>query len=439
MELPQNETDALDSRHQTSTKQFAKKLRVEFDIARRLSQRKGGTGTGVMERVATVATAVSLMVMVVTLSVVVGFKQDIDHLLSGATADIVVSAPQSRGVVSSVRIERDSTIESLIGREPSVVRYSPYIAKEGVLKSDENIVGILLKGIDSLYDTSFYKEHIVEGTLPRVGETPRRRDIIISERVAKEMDVSLGDRVEMVVVDDNGGILRDRFNICGIFHTGIDVVDGSLVLTDMRNVARLYDGNDRAVTGYELWLDERADAASVARRLNKRFVDLYFETGINGEAYALQQIYPEIFGWLATHDVNAVVVVVIMVVVALLNMITSLLITVLERRRMIGELRAMGARRMMVVRVFMFRALIVVVRGVVWGLVLGIALCVVQHLWAPIPLPEGGYILSRVPAAMCWGWWALAAVVTVAVTMVVMTLPALLSARVSPADSMRSN
>ena len=408
----------------------------EFYIAKRLSSRKHGERAGIMERVATVATAISLCVIVVTLSVVVGFKQSVDRLLSGASADVVVTAPQSMGLLSPVLLERNAELERVLMSD-GVDHLSPYLAKEGVIKSDDNIVGVVLKGVDSLYDFSFFERYLVDGELPRVGREPRSRDVIISSNIAQKMDVGVGDRIEMLFVDDRDGLLRDRFAVSGVFKTGLDVVDDMLIISDIRNVERFYADGKSSVTGYELWLAEGYDVEAVQQMLNDSLVELYFSQEINAEAFSMQQIHPNLFGWLATHDVNALFITIIMIVVALLNMTTALLIIVLERQRMIGQLRAMGMSRASVVRVFIFRALFIVMRGVLWGSAVGIMLVVVQHTFAIMPLPSEGYILSTVPVALCWQLWMVAIVVASAVTMLMMILPALFAAKVSPSKAIR--
>ena len=408
-------------------------MSVEFDIARRLSSRKHGGRAGIMERVATVATIISLMVIIVALSVVVGFKREVNALVSAASADIVITAPQSHGVVSDARIERNDVIERLLAEDGDIERYSPYIAKEGVIKSDDNMSGVLLKGIDESYDAAFFESHIIEGEMPRIGAEPRSKDVIISQSIAQAMDVGVGDRIEMVFVDAESGVIRDRFAISGIYKTGIDAIDGNIALTDMPNVAREYDGNRELITGYEIWLKPEADKAEVEGRLQQ----IFMEQGIVTEAFAIDRVYPEIFGWLATHDINALVVIIIMIIVALLNMTTALLVIVLERQRMIGELRSMGMRRWSVVKLFLYRAMFIMCRGVVWGTLLGIAIAAIQHIWAPIPLPNEGYMLEYVPAAMCWGWWSVAVLATLIISAIVMVVPALFATKSAPADALR--
>ena len=387
-----------------------------------------------MERVAVVATAVSIAVIIITLSVVVGFKQDLGKLISGATADVAFTAPQSGGVVSSVGVPRCEAVDALL-RDERIERSSCFTTKEGVLKSDDNIVGILLKGVDSLYNTDFYAERIVEGSLPSLCGEPRKKEIMLSERVAKKMDVSVGERIEMVFVDGESGVLRDRFVLSGLYNTGVEFIDNSYAITDIRNVARLY--NEDIITGYDVWLKDGVDVELFAEDMDGKMLELYFEEGVNIEAFSMQRIFPHIFGWLATHDVTALVVVVIMLIVALLNMTTSLLIIVMERQRMIGELRALGMRRGSVIRLFVFRALFILGRGLLWGAITGLVLVVIQHLWDVIPLPTEGYLLDAVPTAMCWGWWIVAVAGVVLATLLFMLIPATFSTRISPSVIMR--
>ena len=413
-------------------------MRWEFNIARRLSDRRGGARAGIMERVATVATALSLAVIITTISVVVGFKQELSHMLSGATSDVVVTAPQSGGVVSSIGLERSEKLERLF-ENLQVERAMPYTAKEGVLKNDRNIAGVLLKGVEADYDLSFFSEYLIAGKMPRIGLEPRTKDVLLSESVARKMDIGVEERVEMLFIADDRSVLRDRFTVAGIYRTGVENIDDVYVITDMRNVARLYDGDTDVITGYELWLDKEADAAAVAASLNDEFVALFMNEGIDAEAFTLYDIFPQVYGWLATHDVNAMLIVAIMVIVALLNMATALLIIVLERQRLIGELRALGATQRSVVRLFVWRSLFILGRGVVWGALIGIALCFVQSEWALIPLPSEGYMLSHIPVAMTWGWWLVAVGGVVVVSLLFMTLPSLLAARISPAETMKYN
>lgn len=414
-------------------------MSLEFDIARRLSSRNSGGAprrSGVMERVAVAATAVSVAVMIITMSVVVGFKHDLRRIMTGAASSISVTSPQSGGVMSGIPVERGEELERVLRSTQGVVRISPFTSKEGVIKSDDNTVGVVLKGVDSLFDQSFFAGCLRSGTMPRVGGEPRVKDLVISQSVADRMAVDIDDRVEMVFISGDE-VRRDRFRISGIYSTGVEMIDAVVAMTDMRNVQRLCDWPSDMITGYEVWLDGRADALLTAGDINERLAELYLDEGIDAEAFAVEQIYPNVFGWLATHDVNAAVMVVIMIVVALLNMITVLLIIVLERSRMIGELKAMGMNDRSLTRIFFFRALFIAMRGMAWGAAAGLALCCVQYFTGVLTLPSDGYFLSQVPVAFCWGVWALTLAGALAVIMCVMLLPAAFVRRISPSQTMR--
>jgi lipoprotein-releasing system permease protein len=241
----------------------------------------------------------------------------------------------------------------------------------------------------------------------------------------------------MVFIDANGAMLRDRFAISGIYRTGVDALDNAYIITDIRNVTRLYEGNEQLITGYEVWLKEGVDRKAMASDYNENRLDIYLMEGMDTYAFAIDDIFYEVFSWLATHDVNAVVIVVIMIIVALLNMTTALLIIVFERKRMIGELRALGMRRAAIVEVFLYRAMFIVFRGVVWGAIVGIAVALAEHHYHLIPLSAEDYMLDAVPAALCWGLWGIAVAATIIITFIVMLLPAAFSARISPSETMR--
>lgn len=417
---------------------------LAFDIARRLARpgrsdtaRQGKrTRRSVMERVAVWATAVSVAVVMITLSVVAGFKHDLRAVLTGAAASVSVTSPQSRGVISRIGIDIDERLERLLLSQPDVC-ISRFTSKEGVIKNDDNMAGTLLKGVDMLYDWSFFADRLTAGRLPRIGGQTRTKDLLLSEDMARRMDIGVDSRVEMIFVDDNGEVRRDRFAVSGLYSTGVEMIDAAVLLTDMRNVQRLCDWPQEHITGYEIWCDDPYRAVSVADSLNEALTELYLDEGIDAEAFSIEAIYPEIFGWLATHDVNAAVMIAIMIVVALLNMTTAMLILVLERSRMIGELRAMGMTNFAVGRVFFWRAAFIALSGTARGAVAGIVICALQYYTGLVTLPSDGYFLTQVPVAFCWGAWGASLAGAMLVIMAAMALPAAFVSRISPAETIR--
>lgn len=206
-----------------------------------------------------------------------------------------------------------------------------------------------------------------------------------------------GDKVEMLFVESEKSPRRDRFKVSGIYATGMDEFDRSVAMTDLRNVQRLADWSSDEVSGYEVTLADFSQAEDFSRRLNDMLLDSDREAFWDLTARSAQERFPTVFDWLKTHDVNAAVILVIMVVVAVFNMATALLTLVLERTRMIGLLKTMGMNSASLRRIFLYRALMLILRGVVWGNAIGLGICLLQYYFHLIPLDPEGYMLSEVP------------------------------------------
>ena len=299
------------------------------------------------------------------------------------------------------------------------------------------ILGVMLKGVDGGYDWSFFRDHLLEGELPRVGDSIRTKEILISRSVAREMGLVPGDKVEMLFVESEKSPRRDRFKVSGIYATGMDEFDRSVAMTDLRNVQRLADWSSDEVSGYEVTLADFSQAEDFSRRLNDMLLDSDREAFWDLTARSAQERFPTVFDWLKTHDVNAAVILVIMVVVAVFNMATALLTLVLERTRMIGLLKTMGMNSASLRRIFLYRALMLILRGVVWGNAIGLGICLLQYYFHLIPLDPEGYMLSEVPVAFGVGWWLALNAGVVAVILTLLMLPASIISQVKPVEAIR--
>ncbi len=381
-------------------------MNTELFIARRLSRsgrndRKGGTENrpAVMVRIATLAVALSMAVMIVAMSVVSGFKQELTSRLRAVVSDIELSAREGSVV-------NDATLRAQTGGRP-------YTLKEGVVKTDDAIVGVLLKGIpDSLTG----------------------KDIVLSETMARELKVKEGDKIEMLFVGESG-MRRDRFRITGFYATGIDEFDRTLAVTRIENVQRLLGYASDRVTGYEVTLPDGVDATAEARRLNELFMENEAWWGLT--ATATEARFPMVFDWLKTHDVNAMVILTIMVIVALFNMATALLTLVLERTRMIGILKTIGMTNRALQRLFSYRAARIILHGMVWGNAVGLGLCWAQSRFHLLKLDPAGYMLSEVPVSVSWGWWAALNLGTAVVILLLLLIPASIVSRIKPDQAIR--
>ncbi len=246
-----------------------------------------------------------------------------------------------------------------------------------------------------------------------------------------------GDKVEMLFIESDATPRRDRFKVSGIYFSGMAELDDRLAVTDIRNVRRLTGWENGEVSGYELMLDEGTDRELFTRALNRALLYSDLEEVENLTASSIEQRYPTLFDWLRTHDVNAAVILTIMLIVALFNMISVLLILVLERTRMIGLLKALGMTDGQLQRLFLCRAAFIILKGMAWGNAVALLFCLGQRYGHFLKLDAAGYLLSEVPIAVEWSWWLGVNLGAAAVILLLLTLPTYLVSYVRPDESIR--
>lgn len=412
-------------------------MNLEYFIANRTAHQAASDKPNVMVRIATASVAIGVAVMIVTMAVVMGFKEEIARKMSGFTSHVQLTYIRSSNSLESAPIQRSENIEEMIRSMEGFRAMSVYALKGGVIKSNEGVAGLVLKGVDGDYDYSFFAEALVEGVLPRVADSVRYKDILLPKVVADRLNLAVGDRVEMLFVESDALPRRDRFKVCGLFSTGMDEMDKTLALTDIRNVQRLSGWDEQTISGYEISVSDFSHVEEFADTLNN---NLLFEGGddaTNLVAMSVKQLYGTLFNWLKTHDINALVIIIIMIVVALFNMMSALLIMVLERTRMVGVLKALGMDNSSLQRIFLYQASFLVVRGMVWGNVVGIGICLLQKWTHILKLDAAGYMLSEVPIALDWWWLAALNIGSLAIIVLTLTLPTRIISSVRPEEAMR--
>ncbi|MDE5906740.1 MAG: ABC transporter permease, partial [Alistipes sp.] len=342
-------------------------MNLAFFIARRTARPASSEKPGVMERIAVLSVALSVGVMILSLAVMMGFKREVTRKITGFAAHATLTDVRNVRSLNSVPVRRSDYLESLIRGTEGFVSMAPYALQGGIVRTDEAVEGIVLKGVDASYDWRFFEEWLLEGALPRVGDSIRTKGILVSRNLSRRLKLGVGDRVEMLFVERDRMPRRDRFKIAGIYSSGMDEMDNTLVMTDLRNVQRLSDRSDREITGYEIFTRSLASSGEYVRQLDRTL--LYDESGEtdNLTVQSVEMQYANIFDWLKAHDVNAAVIIAIMLLVAFFNMTSALLILVMERTRMIGLLKSLGMPDGQLRRIFLYRAAFVALRGMAWG------------------------------------------------------------------------
>ena len=409
---------------------------LEYLIARRTAQSDSESRTSVMSRIATVTVALAMAAMILTLAVVQGFRRQIYADLSGFGADIrIVDVATLSGTDKSIPLSSD--LLQRVAAIDGVAWVAPYVATEGMAKCGDNVVGLQLKGVGTSYNTEWWQSRLVEGALPDFEAAQRGRQMLLSRKTASQLGIGVGDRVEMLFVEDNRP-RRDAFKVVGLYHTGFEEMDRVVALCDERDVRREVAIADDRVSGYDVAIADGYQVDDVAAALDE---EIFQQAGqdegfVSTLAATLQMRHPVIFDWMQAHTVIARVVIIIMMVVLLFNMAAAMLIMVFDRIGMIGALKALGLRTAAIRRIFLYRAALIFVRGAVWGNLIGGVLALVQWQWQVIRLDPTGYMLSVLPIDIGW-WWLWLNVGSFAVAIVVMLLPSVVVAGIKPERTLR--
>lgn len=413
------------------------KVNLPLFIARRTARPSAENRPEVMVRFATIAVALSLTVMLLAMAVILGFKEEVSRRIVGFAADIELADIRTQGDRPGSGIDPALPLRELIEAHDQVAGVAAYTARAAILKSPEGMQGVVLKGVESDYDSRFLEGLITRGEWPSIGEPARKKELLLSESVARKLRLEPGEKVELIIPEADGGMRRDRFKIAGLYHSGMEEADMRYLITDMRNVQRLNGEESELISGWEIRLQEISKAEHLAHTLNRELLYADFPGAENLVFRSAQERYPAIFDWLKTHDVNAAVILGIMLLVALFNMTSALLILVLERTRMIGLLKALGMENQEILKIFLYRASFITLKGVAWGNVAALGLCLVQKWGHVVKLDASGYLLSEVPIALDWGWWLGINIGAVSVILLLLSLPTSIISRIAPDKSIR--
>lgn len=412
-------------------------VNLAFFIARRIARPASGARNGVMERIAVVSVALGVAVMILALAVIMGFKREVARKMEGFAAHVAVTDVRGVDALDAAPVRRSAHVEALIRSADGFLAMAPYAVKGGIVRTADAVGEVVLKGVGRDYDWRFFREWLVEGALPRVGDSVRTKDILLSRTLADRMLLGVGDKVEMLFVEPGERPRRDRFKVAGIYASGMEEMDAAVVVTDLRNVQRLSDWGPDQISGYEIRVQSLDRAEEFARDLDRRLLYDEHDDTLNLTATSVTERYANIFDWLRAHDVNAAVIIVIMLVVAFFNMTSALLILVLERTRMIGLLKALGMPSGQLRRIFLWRAAFVALRGLAWGNGFGLALCLLQRWTHLVKLSSEGYLLSEVPVSLGWGWWLALNAGFLAAIVALLVIPASVVSRIRPEETIR--
>lgn len=409
-------------------------MNLSFFIADRMArQGRGGRRlSSISNVIAWVSVALSVCVMVLAVFIVQGFKKEIKYKLSGFSGDIQLTMGGTGTKNDVVPLD---TLRSLgaIAAMKDIASVSPVCYKTGILKGREDIQGVYFKGVDSLYDLSFFKETLTDGRLPDF-RGKISTEILISKRIADILGYRTGDEVEAYYVGER--VVVRKYTIVGIYDAQIEDIDKTLAVVDIRQTRHLNRWKEGQVSNYELKAGPRSDVNAVSAKVGE-IIDSYAREGDqNIRPVPVTRLYSNLFDWLNLLDFNVIIVLVLMMAVAGFNMISSLLIILFENISTIGVLKSMGMTNRGVSGVFLWRALFIVLKGVFWGDLAASALSLFEKATHIIKLNPENYFVSYVPVNVNLGAMLVVDVASVAAIMLFLLLGSIFIAKVSPAKTM---
>lgn len=402
--------------------------RSEWKIARRLyfsEEGKARTSRPAV-RVALGGILIGVMVMIVAICVVVGFKQEVQRKVAGFGSHIQVVNFDNNATYELRPIDLSDSLLQKLRTLPHVKQVSLFASKPGIIKTDSAFQGIVFKGTDYW---EYFADNLVEGRLPEA-----KNEVIISTVLANQLHLSTDDAILCYFVEEE--LRVRRLYIVGLYNTSMSEMDRLFVLGDIELVRQLNHWKPTQASGIEVlvddlrYLEEAADAVyfATANRLDEAGNAFYTQT--------LEQLNPQIFGWLDLLDMNVVIIILLMLCVSGFSIITGLIILILESVTLIGTLKALGANNRFVRRIFIYESILLVGKGMLWGNLLGLSIVALQYFTHLIPLDAATYYVSYVPMAFPWAWLLLLNIGVLLLAWLIMLAPSAIVSQISPAKVM---
>ena len=385
--------------------------------------------------IALIGVAIGLAVMIITVSVIVGFKSEVRGKVIGFGSDIqITNSDAARSYETRPVVVNDSVI-SILSEYPEIKHVQRYSTKPGMVKTAEDFQGMVLKGVGPEFDSAFFREHLVEGELPQFSDTASSNRVVISKALATKLRLKLGDKIDTYYIQDD--IRARRLTIAGIYQTNFSEYDNLFLLTDLNLVNRLNGWQPEQVTGVELQVKDYDKLEDITYEIATDIDNRQDELGGVYYVRNIEQLNPQIFAWLDLLDLNVWVILILMIGVAGFTMISGLLIIIIERTNMIGILKALGANNFTIRRTFLWFAVFLIGKGMLWGNAIGLAFCILQSQFGLFKLDPETYYVDTVPVSFNVLLFILINLGTLFASVLMLIGPSFLITKINPASSMR--
>ena len=401
----------------------AKRLNTESNLQHSISKP--------ILKMAVAAVSLSITVMILAIATGKGLQEKISAKVTGFTSDIQVTVLDLNQSLELSPISPDSTVIMSLYEIEGVEHVQTQISKNALIKTDTEFEGIVVKGVDNNFDWSFINTHLTQGQLPKYNSYEKSNEILISKKLSQTLGLKINDQALFYFQgkQNNQPLIR-KFTIKGIYETGIDIFDDLYIFADLKHLQKINRWSENQFSSIEIKVNKDYNIDAI-----QSLVEIV--TPFNTKVSSSKSLYPQIFDWIKLFDLNIAIILIIMIVVASINMISSLLIIILERTKMIGLLKALGAESISIKKIFLYHAFYLLQKGLIIGNGIGLSLIALQHFLAPIELDPAHYYVKKLPVALSIENWLNINLMSFFICMVLLIIPALIIQKVEPVKAMR--
>ena len=412
-------------------------MNLPYFIANRLikGRREGTSFSRPINIIAIIGIAMGLGVMILAVAILTGFKQQIREKVVGFGSHIQIMNFDSNISFETTPISDTQTFIPKIKQLPGVAHVEVFATKAGIIRTEEDIQGVVLKGIGSDFDWSYFKSNMVDGSVFTVTDTGRTDKVIISKKISDMLRLKTGDSFSMLFIQDPPRMRK--FTISGIYETSLEEFDKMYVFCDIGHIRKLNGWRDDQVSGFEIFISDYNKLDEMTSDVRDAIGYKLTEEDTKFKVTNIRIRYPQIFDWLNFQDLNVVIIILLMLIVAGFNMISGLLILILEKTNMIGVLKSLGAEDITIRRVFLYQAAYLIGKGLFWGNFIGIGLAFLQLKTGLITLDPSSYYIKTVPVNLQLSHILLLNAGTMAAIILMLLVPSQLISRITPVKAIK--
>ncbi len=417
-----------DSFVKTKVYNIKQQMNLPRFIAQRIQKTKSASFTSTVTKIGVASIAIGLAVMIVSFSILIGFKRTIKDKLFSLSSHIQVSKITLNQSFEETPMPINTKFYQNYRKNLQIRHVQAVANKAGMLKSSEELAGIVIKGVGKDYDWQNFSENLVEGRKINFQDSTYSSEIIISKKIATQLQIKLSDEVFIYFIQNPPRIRK--VNVVGIYDTGLEEFDKNFIIGDLALVQKMNDWDNQTAGHYEIFLNNFDELNPAAKRV-------FDEIDQDMQVMKVTEMFPAIFDWLNLMDRNIIVILALILVVASFNMISVLLVMMMERTPMIGLLKALGSDDIKIRKIFIFNGLTIILKGILVGNFAGLGLCGIQYFYRIIPLEAENYYMNYVPIDFDWGIILIINLITILLVLAVITIPTFVVSRMKVVEALK--